>query len=71
MLQIQHYMAVTGAEKAYVAALVGGNHFFFHEVLRDEEMIRKIISMEAYFWENYVLAGKEPPPDGSKATASY
>ena len=71
MLQIQHYMAVTGAEKAYIAALVGGNHFFFHEVLRDEEMIRKIISMEAYFWENYVLAGKEPPPDGSKATASY
>lgn len=71
MLQIQHYMAVTGAEKTYIAALVGGNHFFCHEVPRDEEMIGKITAMETYFWEDYVLAGKEPPPDGSKATASY
>lgn len=71
MLQIQHYMAVTGAEKTYIAALVGGNHFFCHEVPRDEEMIGKITAMESCFWEDYVLAGKEPPPDGSKATASY
>ena len=28
MLQIQHYMAVTGAKKTYIAALVGGNHFY-------------------------------------------
>lgn len=71
MLQVQHYMAVTGAGKAYIAALVGGNHFFCHEVSRDDEMIGKITAMEAYFWENYVLAGNEPPLDGSKATASY
>lgn len=30
ILQVQHYMAVTGAKKAYVAALVGGNHFYYH-----------------------------------------
>ena len=28
ILQVQHYMAVTGAEKTYIAAIVGGNHFF-------------------------------------------
>lgn len=71
MLQIQHYMAVTGAEKTYIAALVGGNRFFCHEIPRDEEMIGKITTMEAYFWEHYVLAGEEPAPDGSSATASY
>ena len=27
ILQIQHYMAVTGAKKTYIAALVGGNKF--------------------------------------------
>lgn len=71
MLQIQHYMAVTGAKKTYVAALVGGNHFYHYEVARDDEMISKIIVMEKYFWETYVIGGVEPVPDGSDATTAY
>ena len=71
IMQIQHYMAVTGAKKTYIAALVGGNHFIWHEVLRDEEMIGKIIAMEKHFWETYVLGGVEPVADGSKATTEY
>ena len=71
ILQIQHYMAVTGAKKTYIAALVGGNKFYWHEVKRGEEMIEKIIAMEKYFWETYVLGGSEPIPDGSEATTQY
>ena len=71
ILQIQHYMAVTGAKKTYIAALVGGNHFFYHVVERDEEMIAKIIVMEKYFWQNHVMGGVEPVPDGSEATTRY
>lgn len=71
ILQVQHYMAVTGAKKTYIAALVGGNHFFWHEIERDEEMIGKIIAMEKYFWETHVLGGVEPVPDGSEATTNY
>ena len=71
VLQVQHYMAVTGARKAYVAVLVGGNHFYYHKIARDEELIQKIIVMEKYFWEQYVVAGKEPIPDGSSATTDY
>lgn len=71
ILQVQHYMKVTGAKRTYIAALVGGNHFYHHVVERDEEMIGKIISMEQYFWETYVLGGIEPVPDGSEATSSY
>lgn len=71
ILQVQHYMFVTGAKKAYIAALVGGNHFYYHMVMRDEEMIEKIIAMEKYFWETYVLGGVEPLPDGSEATTNY
>lgn len=71
ILQIQHYMAVTGAKKTYIAALVGGNQFFYHEVERDDEMIAKIIAMEEYFWEHNVIGGAEPIPDGSEATTAY
>ena len=71
ILQVQHYMAVTGAKRTYIAALVGGNHFFYHVVERDEEMIGKIVAMEKYFWETHVLGGVEPVPDGSDATTNY
>lgn len=71
ILQVQHYMAVTGANKTYIAALVGGNHFVYHIVERDKGMIAKIIAMEKYFWENYVIGGTEPLPDGSDATTAY
>lgn len=69
--QVQHYMAVTGAEKTYIAALVGGNAFIYHEVYRDEGMIKRIIRMEREFWEHCVLAGQEPEADGSGATADF
>lgn len=71
ILQVQHYMAVTGARRTYIAALVGGNHFFWYEIERDDVMIGKLISMEKHFWETYVLGGVEPVPDGSEATTSY
>jgi len=71
ILQVQHYMAVTGAKKTYIAALVGGNHFVYHVVERDEVMIAKIIAMEKYFWETNVIGGVEPIPDGSEATTNY
>lgn len=70
-LQVQHYMAVTGAKKAYIAALVGGNHFFYHIVYRDEELIRLMINMEKRFWEKHVVQGIEPVPDGSDATTDF
>lgn len=71
ILQVQHYMAVTGAKKTYIAALIGGNRFVYHVVERDKVMIAKIIAMEKYFWETHVLGGVEPVPDGSEATTNY
>lgn len=71
MLQIQHYMAVTGAKKTYIAALIGGNHFIYKMVERDDAIIQKIVAMEKYFWEVNVLGGVEPVIDGSSATTEY
>ena len=70
-LQVQHYMAVTGAKKTYIAALVGGNSFFYHVVYRDEELISLIIKMEKRFWEENVLQNIEPMADGSQATTEF
>lgn len=69
-LQIQHYMAITGAKKTYIAALIGGNRFIYHIVDRDEELIELIIEMEKQFWEN-VVNNIPPQIDGSTATSNY
>lgn len=66
MLQIQHYMAVTGYEKAYIAVLIGGNKFGYKEIQRDEELIDMIIKLEKRFWD---CVEKDIPPsiDGSES----
>ena len=71
MLQVQHYMAVTGAAKTYIAALIGGNHFEYKLIERDDEVIAKIIEMEKLFWEINVLGGIAPEIDGTKATTEF
>lgn len=70
-LQIQHYMAITGAKKTYIAALIGGNQFIYHIVERDEELIHLIIQMEKLFWEEHVKKNVPPEIDGSTATSKY
>ncbi|PKE64251.1 YqaJ viral recombinase family protein [Macrococcoides caseolyticum] len=71
LCQIQHYMAVTGYEKAYIAVLCGGNQFIWKEVPRDDELIEIIINAEKDFWYNNVLAGLIPEIDGSDATKDF
>lgn len=68
--QVQHYLLVTGYQKAYVAAIVGGNSYFCHVVIRDEDYIRELVKKETDFW-NCVLEGIPPEPDGSEATKDY
>jgi len=69
-LQIQHYMAVTGYQGAYIAVLIGGNRFKWRFVERDEELISMLILLETDFWE-HVQSLKPPPPDGSEASAKF
>lgn len=71
MMQIQHYMAVTGLKKTYIAALIGGNHFVYKIIDCDDKMIDNIIEMERRFWEENVLGGIEPEADGSEGTTAW
>lgn len=69
MAQCYHYMAVTGADRAYIACLIGGSYFVWKTIERDDEIIDQIIQTEVDFWNNYVVTGIEPPKDDSNATA--
>lgn len=60
MLQVQHYLAVTGYEYAFIALLKGGNTYEHWEINRDEDLINMLIEAESNFWNNHILA-QDPP----------
>lgn len=64
-VQCQHYMAVTGFEKWYIAVLIGGNKFIWKEVPRNNEDIAALIKAEKEFWR-MVTEGEMPDADGSE-----
>ncbi|WRQ08190.1 exonuclease [Mycobacterium phage dwieneke] len=68
-LQVQHGMAVTGADGAYVAGLVGGNRLRWEYIPRDDELIDTINAAEQHLWDTYIVPDVAPPIDGSDATA--
>jgi len=70
VLQVHHYMAVTGYMGACVAVLIGGNSFKWIYVERDEELISMLIRTEYDFWER-VQDGIPPNIDGSEACTKY
>lgn len=67
MLQANHYMAVTSADRWYVAVLIGGWDFQWRVIERDENLIKNLITIEKNFWEDHVLA-KIPPEVGAQDT---
>jgi len=69
-LQIQHYMAVTGYNGAYIAVLIGGSMFKWKFIERDEELIAYLIKLEGEFW-GHVQAGVPPSLDGSNASTEF
>lgn len=66
-IQCHHYMAVTGADRVYIACLIMGIDFVVRVIERDEDVIRYLTAIEQDFWQKYVLADEMPPADGSEA----
>ena len=62
LIQVQHYLAVTGFTIADIAVLIGGNDFRIYEVPADEELQAMIIEGERDFWQ-CIERGEPPPPD--------
>lgn len=68
MIQGQHELAVTGLDRVFFGALIGGNDFRVVEVHRDPYLIENLVEAERKFWE-LVEDVKPPAPDGSDATS--
>jgi putative phage-type endonuclease len=63
VLQVQHYLAVTGWSMAHIAYLVGGQRFVVFDVERDNELIGLLMDREAAFWscvERQVMPDIDP-----------
>lgn len=66
ILQCYHYMAVTGKRTWYIAAVILGREFVYRKLTWDDAIIQHLVAVEKEFWENHILKGELPTPDGSK-----
>lgn len=66
--QVQHYLAVTGADVCDVAVLIGGQQYRQYEVPRDDEYIAALIKLELDFWEH--VQSEDPPTPETSAEAN-
>ena len=67
-IQVQHQMAVTEHERAFVAVLLHGSDFAWWEVARDQGAIDVLLQIEEDFWRKHVLTKTPPTVDGSEMT---
>lgn len=68
--QCQHYMAVMGYERMYLAVLALGKAFYHFVIDRSEEEINTLLENEVDFWRQHVENGIPPEPDGSESAAA-
>ena len=66
-VQCVHYMAVTGADRWYLAVLVLGKGFYTFVLERNQEEIDALMAAERDFWE-FVKNDTPPDLDGLEAT---
>lgn len=62
--QVQHYLHLTGLDRALLAVLIEGQRLELRTLHRDNGLIALLLEREAEFVE-YVTADRMPPPDGS------
>lgn len=67
-LQVQHQLCVTGKHTADVAVLVCGNEYRCFRIERNDELIARLIQLEAKFWD-CVIRDIPPAADGSESAA--
>ncbi len=68
IIQVQHYMAITGSTSADIAVLIGNSDFRKYEIPRDDELIEMIIDQCGSFYKKHIVTDIPPPPvDGKDA----
>lgn len=67
-MQLQHQLAVTGAEWGSIAVLLGGNDYRQFDMVRDDAFLEVLIEREERFWFDHVMADIPPEVDGHEKT---
>lgn len=60
ILQCHHYLMVTGAERCFLAVLIGNHDFQIRIIERDEKVMASLLEREVLFWKDYVEADIMP-----------
>jgi len=70
LVQVHHSFAVLDAQpdvpridRALVVALIGGRGLHVYEVPRNDMLVRDLLSLEAEWWQGYVVGNTCPPDD--------
>lgn len=71
LLQEYQEMAVTGAPRAHLWALFGGQHLKRFLIERDDEKIADLAEAERILWEEHIVPRIPPQMDGSEGAAAY
>lgn len=66
LLQVFHYMYVTGKRTWYIAVVILGVGFQYRKIEWDDEIIANLVAIETAFWEQHIVPRRMPEPDGSK-----
>lgn len=69
LMQVQHYMYVTGYRKAFIAVLIGGNDFRQFEIQYDSELAEYSAARCVEFWQSNIVNDDPPPAMTSKEAA--
>jgi putative phage-type endonuclease len=64
--QCQHYLHLTGLDRALLVTLVGGQRLELHTIERDEDAIRTMLALEADFY-GYLIRDEPLAPDASQS----
>ena len=70
-VQCQHYMAVMGYDRMYLAVLVLSRAFYHFVIERDDAEIAALMEQEKGWWETYVEGDSVPDPDGSEEDGAF
>jgi len=71
LLQVQHYLIVTGWKRLFVAVLIGHDDFRTYEVHPMPGLAARIIEAEREFWHVFVVPGVPPPVDDTEASKAW
>ena len=64
LAQVDHYLAVSGFDCWYVAALIFGRELVIHKIVTDKQVLSDLIDKEERFWTNHVVLQIPPAPNG-------